>query len=129
MVAAIEATPVVTADNEDLEVDFEVVGIALATDVVNFKDIAECVLCTEDVFEIVRVDILAARIDSVLIFESKIRLGVVVSAGASVVIGVENIVCNDGVGASIALDDDTTALTGAAVVVCKAGTVIKISVT
>ena len=129
MVAATEATPVVTADNEDLEVDFEVVGIALATDVVNFKDITECALCTEDVFEIVRVDILAARTDSVFIFESKIRLGVVVSAGASVVIGVENIVCNDGVDTSIALDDDTTALTGAAAVVCKAGTVIKISVT
>ena len=44
MVAATEATPVVTADNEDLEVDFEVVGIALATDVVNFKDITECAL-------------------------------------------------------------------------------------
>ena len=117
MVAATEATPVVTSDNKDLEVDFDVVGIALATDVVNFKDITECVLCTEDVFEIVRVDILAARTDSVFIFESKIRLGVVVSAGASVVIGVENIVCNDGVDTSIALDDDTTALTGAAVVV------------
>ena len=129
MVAATEATPVVTSDNKDLEVDFDVVGIALATDVVNFKDITECALCTEDVFEIVRVDILAARTDSVFIFESKIRLGVVVSAGASVVIGVENIVCNDGVDTSIALDDDTTALTGAAAVVCKAGTVIKISVT
>ena len=123
---AIEVTSV---DNENVEVDLEVVGIALATNVVYFKEIAERVISVEDVFEFVRLDVVAARTDSVLMSESIVCLGAVVCTGESVVIDVAIVACNGGVGKSIAIVDDTTVPTRVAVVVCKAGTLIEISVT
>ena len=69
--AAIEATPIVAADSKDVEVDFEVVGIALATNVVFFKEITERVISTENVFEVVRLDVLAGRTDSALMFNRR----------------------------------------------------------
>ena len=105
------------ADNEDVEVDLEVVGIPLATNVVFFKGIRERVISAEDVFEVVMVDVLAARTDSVLMFESIVLWGVAVSAGASAVIGVAIVACNGDIDASIAIFDDTTAFFGATVVV------------
>ena len=133
--AAIEATPVVAADNEDVEVDLEVVGIALAanvlalaTNVLIFKKITERVISAEDVFKVVRVDVLAARTDSVLIFESIVRWLAVACTRASFVIDFAIVASNEGVGTSIAIVDDTADLTGVAVAVCEAGTVIEISV-
>ena len=128
--AAIEATPVVAADNEDVEVDLEVVGnvLALATNVLIFKKITERVISAEDVFKVVRVDVLAARTDSVLIFESIVRWLAVACTRASFLIDFAIVASNEGVGTSIAIVDDTADLTGVAVAVCEAGTVIEISV-
>ena len=126
---ATEETSVVTADNEDVEVDLEVAAIALATNVVIFKEITERVISAEDVFEVVRVDLLAASTDSVLTFESRVCWEVVVSARASVIIGAAIVAYNGGVGASITIVDKMTALTGAAVAVSKAGTAIDVSAT
>ena len=113
--AAIEATPIVAADSKDVEVDFEVVGIALATNVVFFKEITERVISTENVFEVVRLDVLAGRTDSALMFGPIVCWGAVVSVGASVVIGVAIVSCNCGVGESIV--GDTIAASAPAVIV------------
>ena len=124
--AAVVLTLVMIPNDEDIEVVFEVVGINLAAaNVVIFSEITEPVTCIEDVLVVVRPDVLAVRTDSVFMGEFAVPWGVVVSAGASVVIGVTVVAFN---GALITTVDDTTIPTEVAVVICETSSAIDASV-
>ena len=122
--AAVGETPVVITDNEDIEV----VGIALARNVVVSIEITESFISAEDFLEVFRVNELAVGTNSVLMVESIVCCGVAVSARASVEIGVETVASNGSVGASITVVDNTTILTGAAVIVCETSNGFEVSV-
>ena len=124
---AIVGTPVVIADNEDIEI-LEIVGNALATNVVIFADNAERVISTEDVLEVVRLDVLAVKTDSTFMVEFILSWGIVAIPEASVAIGVAVVAFNGPVAASITAVDDTTILTEVAVVICETRRVTDVSV-
>ena len=124
---AIVGTPVVIADNEDIEI-LEVVGNALATNVVIFADNAERVISTEDVLEVVRLDVLAVKTDSTFMVEFILSWGIVAIPEASVAIGVAVVAFNGPVAASITAVDNTTILTEVAVVICETRRVTDVSV-
>ena len=124
---AIVGTPVVIADNEDIEV-LEVVGNALATNVVIFADNTERVISTEDIPEVLRLDVLAVKTDSTFMVEFILSWGIVAIAEASVAIGVAVVAFNGTVSASITAVDDTIIPTEVAVVICETSRVTDVSV-
>ena len=124
---AIVGTPVVIADNEDIEV-LEVVGNALATNVVIFADNTERVISTEDIPEVLRLDVLAVKTDSPFMVEFILSWGIVAIAEASVAIGVAVVAFNGTVSASITAVDDTIIPTEVAVVICETSRVTDVSV-
>ena len=124
---AIAGTPVVIADNEDIEV-LEVVGNALATNVVIFADNTERVISTEDIPEVLRLDVLAVKTDSTFMVEFILSWGIVAIAEASVAIGVAVVAFNGTVSALITAVDDTIIPTEVAVVICETSRVTDVSV-
>ena len=124
---AIVGTPVVIADNEDIEV-LEVVGNALATNVVIFADNTERVISTEDIPEVLRLDVLAVKTDSTFMVEFILSWGIVAIAEASVAIGVAVVAFNGTVSASITAIDDTIIPNEVAVVICETSRVTDVSV-
>ena len=124
---AIAGTPVVIADNEDIEV-LEVVGNALATNVVIFADNTERVISTEDIPEVLRLDVLAVKTDSTFMVEFILSWGIVAIAEASVPIGVAVVAFNGTVSALITAVDDTIIPTEVAVVICETSRVTDVSV-
>ena len=120
---AIVGTPVVIADNEDIEV-LEVVENALTINVVIFADNAERFISTEDVLEVV----LAVKTDSTFMVDFILSWGIAAIAEASVAIGVVVVAFNGTVAASIAAVDDITILTEVAVVICETSRVTDVSV-
>ena len=124
---AIVGTPVVIADNEDIEV-LEVVGNALATNVVIFADNTERVISTEDIPEVLRLDVLAVKTDSTFMVEFILSWGIVAIAEASVAIGVAVVAFNGTVSALITAVDDTIIPTEVAVVICETSRVTDVSV-
>ena len=124
---AIVGTPVVIADNEDIEV-LEVVGNALATNVVIFADNTERVTSTEDIPEVLRLDVLAVKTDSTFMVEFILSWGIVAIAEASVAIGVAVVAFNGTVSASITAIDDTIIPNEVAVVICETSRVTDVSV-
>ena len=124
---AIAGTPVVIADNEDIEV-LEVVGNALATNVVIFADNTERVISTEDIPEVLRLDVLAVKTNSTFMVEFILSWGIVAIAEASVAIGVAVVAFNGTVSASITAVDDTIIPTEVAVVICETSRVTDVSV-
>ena len=124
---AIAGTPVVIADNEDIEV-LEVVGNALATNVVIFADNTERVISTEDIPEVLRLDVLAVKTDSTFMVEFILSWGIVAIAEASVAIGVAVVAFNGTVSASITAIDDTIIPNEVAVVICETSRVTDVSV-
>ena len=124
---AIVGTPVVIADNEDIEV-LEVVGNALATNVVIFADNTERAISTEDIPEVLRLDVLAVKTDSTFMVEFILSWGIVAIAEASVAIGVAVVAFNGTVSASITAVDDTIIPTEVAVVICETSRVTDVSV-
>ena len=124
---AIVGTPVIIADNEDIEV-LEVVGNALATNVVIFADNTERVISTEDIPEVLRLDVLAVKTDSTFMVEFILSWGIVAIAEASVAIGVAVVAFNGTVSASITAVDDTIIPTEVAVVICETSRVTDVSV-
>ena len=124
---AIVGTPVVIADNEDIEV-LEVVGNALATNVVIFADNTERAISTEDIPEVLRLDVLAVKTDSTFMVEFILSWGIVAIAEASVAIGVAVVAFNGTVSASITAIDDTIIPNEVAVVICETSRVTDVSV-
>ena len=113
----IAATTAVIADNEDIEIGFEVLVIALVSNVVVSKEVRERFISAENNFGVVRVDVPSVETDSAITIVFIVRWGVVVSPGESVVIGFEIVACNNGVVVLITVVDNTTALSGRAAVV------------
>ena len=124
---AIVGTPVIIADNEDIEV-LEVVGNALATNVVIFADNTERAISTEDIPEVLRLDVLAVKTDSTFMVEFILSWGIVAIAEASVAIGVAVVAFNGTVSALITAVDDTIIPTEVAVVICETSRVTDVSV-
>ena len=124
---AIVGTPVIIADNEDIEV-LEVVGNALATNVVIFADNTERAISTEDIPEVLRLDVMAVKRDSTFMVEFILSWGIVAIAEASVAIGVAVVAFNGTVSASITAVDDTIIPTEVAVVICETSRVTDVSV-
>ena len=126
--AAIVGTPVVITDNCGIEVILEVVCIFLATNVVISTGITERFVSAENTLEVFGVDELAVRTNSVLMVESAVCWGVVVSAGASGANGVALVACNVSAGEFNIFVDNVTILTGASVLVCETTNEIEVSV-